>query len=214
MAFLGTYLILALIPCFFVSCAGGPGLSQSKTSVPDEQMQAIAAQIEDAVLYTQPAMPAEAADYNIDEKTGEVTGEFQPIDVIIGLDEIEQKVPALAGLGGDIEPILSALRGRILRRPAIYELEQNGCMGENTRGYAQNIKGDACSGDRGERDRVAYMVLLENRDRRVIYDRLVQVLGLRNSDISRVQKIFAKQIYQKAWAGTPLETDRGIWERK
>jgi uncharacterized protein YdbL (DUF1318 family) len=214
MSFLRAQLFLAILPCLFISCAGGPGLSQNKANVSDEQVQAIAAQVEEAVLYTKPVMPAEAADYNIDEKTGKVTGEFQPIEVIISLQEIEERVPALADLGGDIEPILSAVRGRILRRPAIYELEQNGCMGENNRGYAENIKGEACSGDRGERDRVAYMVLLENRDRRLIYDQLVQVLGLRNSDIGRIQKIFAQQIYQKAWAGTPLETARGRWERK
>jgi uncharacterized protein YdbL (DUF1318 family) len=213
MSFLKMQLFLAIIPCFLISCAGGPSLSRGESDVSDEQVQVIAAQIEEAVLYTKLVMPAEA-DYNIDEKTGKVTGEFQPIEVIISLQEIEEKVPALAGIDGDIEPILSAIRSRILRRPAIYELQQSGCMGENTRGYVQNIKGDACSGDRSERDRVAYMVLLENRDRRVIYDHLVQVLGRRNSDIARIQKLFSQQIYQKAWAGTPLETAGGKWERK
>jgi uncharacterized protein YdbL (DUF1318 family) len=197
---------------FLVSCAGIPGFSGGKAELSEENVALLAGQIEEAVLYSNPSAPA--SDFKLDETTGEVTGDFEPLDLIIGPEHIREKAPALAQLHADTEPMLSAVRGRILRRPAVYDLQQRGCVGESHRGYVKNIKGKACSGDRHARDRAAYVVLLENRDRRAIYEEIVKTQNLSSSDIDRVERIFGEQIRQKAWAGTPLENDGGDWERK
>lgn len=201
---------VCLTVVFGISCASSMHASRTRTEVPEEQIARIAGQIEDAVAYTksEPDIP----ELDVDEKTGKASDEFQPLDLIIGPNEIREKVPALAQVHADTELILSAIRGRILRRPAVYELQQKGCMGETRSGFVKTIKGDLCAGDRYERDRVAYVVLLENRDRRAIYKQLAETLGESSPD--RIQKIFADQIYRKAWAGTPLETPDGTWEKK
>jgi uncharacterized protein YdbL (DUF1318 family) len=204
--------ILVFIPFTIIllaSCAGGPSLSRSRIELPEEQTALLAGQIEDAVLYVNPEPDASAM--KLDEKTGEVTGEFEPLDMIIGPDEIREKAPMLAQLHADTEPMLSAIRGRILRRSAVYELQQAGCLGETRDGFLKTIKGKMCSGDAHEQERGAYIVLLENRDRRVIYEQLAG--ALKQSNAARIQQIFAEEIYKKAWAGTPVETSGG-WEKK
>jgi len=197
---------------FLASCAGGMSFSRQHQEFPEEQIRQLAGQIEEVVQFS--SAEPESSKFNVDQTTGEVTGEFQPLDLLIGVDEIRQKVPALAELGADTEPMLSAIRGRVLRRPSVYELQQKGCVGENREGFIGNIKGKSCGADRHEKDRVAYIILLENRDRRAIHEQLIEALGLPDSDIGRIRKIFGEQAYMKAWAGTPLQTSGGDWEKR
>lgn len=205
-----TLLALAPVIILLSSCATTSNSARAG-SFPEQQIRLAAGEIEDAVLYINSTEPS-AADFKVNERTGETAGEFQPMDVVVGLDRIAEKTPSLPQ--GDNEAALSLIRNRILRRSTIYELEKRGCVGENSRGYLENLKAEACSGDRDERDRVAYIVLVENRDRRSLYEEIIKTFGLRNSDADRIQQIFAEQIHRKAWAGTPLEASGGGWEKK
>lgn len=214
---LGVRLKLRLLPPLsvllcVVSCAGGMSFSKH-VEVPEEKIAVLAEQIEEVVMNTRLNEPA-ASDYSIDKQTGKVVGDLDPMSLIISTDEIRRKVPALADLHADSEIMLSAIRGRILRRPAVQEFEQEGCLGENREGLLQNIKSDLCTGDRHLRDRAAYIVLVENRDRRNIYEQVIEAAGLSRSNLNRVGEIFAQQIYRKAWAGTPLQMPDGSWERR
>lgn len=195
-----------------VSCAGGMSFGK-RAEVPEDKIAALAEQIEEVVLNTRLDEPA-ASDYSVDEQTGEVVGDLEPMSLIITTDEIRREVPALADLHADTEIMLAAIRGRVMRRQAVQEFEQEGCLGENQQGLLQNIKSDLCVGDRHLKDRAAYIVLVENRDRRTIYEQVVEAVGLGRSDVNRVGEIFAKQIYKKAWAGTPLQMPDGSWERR
>ncbi len=195
-----------------VSCAGGIGgihLTR-KADVPEDKIALLAGQIEEAVLNTDLKVPS-ASDYNASEQPGK---DFEPMNLIISTDEIKQKAPELAELHADNEVMLSAIRGRIMRRPAVEEFKQKGCVGENREGYLQNVKDKACATDRRMKERVAYIILLENRDRRVIYEQVVKSAGLGKSNYSRVAEIFANEIYKKSNAGTPLQTREGKWERR
>jgi uncharacterized protein YdbL (DUF1318 family) len=205
---------LSVLPAIilFISCASGPSSGRAQ-SFPEEQIRMVAGQIEDAVLYVKSPEPV-AADFKVNETTGEVIGELQPMDLIIDVDKIAEKAPSLAQLEADTEPILVIIRNRILRRATIYEMQQRGCVGENRQGYVENLKAAACSGARDERDRVAYLVLVENRDRRAIYEQITEAFDMRKSEVARIERIFAERIHQKAWAGTPLEASGGGWEKK
>ncbi|RJP22822.1 MAG: DUF1318 domain-containing protein [Candidatus Abyssobacteria bacterium SURF_5] len=214
MAYLKIKFVMLLFPFVsLTSCANGL-FAQTDAQIPEEQIALVAGQIEEAVLYIDSAKPAAVTDYQINEDTGEVVGEFKPIELLIGDEEIRQKVPALAQLHADTEVMLSAIRGRILRRPAVYEFQQRGCLGEGRRGYLENMKAKSCSGGGRERDRISYIILLENRDRRSIYKEFIEALHLRDSSLVGIEEIFAEQIRRKAWAGTPLEAAAGGWERK
>ena len=213
----GTRLIaLSLLPALLcmVSCAGGMSFSlREPVEVPEDEIAVLAAQIEEVVLNTRLDEPT-ASDYKVDQRTGQVLEELDPLGVMVGIDEIRDKVPALAGLHVDNEIVLAAIRGRILRRSAVQEFEQDGCMGEDREGLLQYLSGDWCSRDRDVRNRAAYIVLSENRDRRTIYEQVVEANSLGKSGIERVREIFMEQIYIKAWAGTPLQMPDGTWQRR
>ncbi len=194
------------------SCAGGMAFTKP-TELPEEKIARLADQIEEAVMYTEVESPM-VSDFDVDEESGELVGDIEPLSMIVDMEEIRQKIPALAELNVDDEVMLAAIRGRIFRWPAIREFRRKGCIGESREGFAQNMKSEKCGGDRTERDRVAHIVLQENRNRRVIYERLVQANGWSHSTVGRVRELFAGKIYEKAWAGTPLQTPEGTWERK
>ncbi len=197
---------------FVVSCAGGMSF-RKHAEVPEDKIAVLAEQIEEVVLNTRLDQPT-ASDYSVDKQTGEVVGDLEPMSLIISTDDIRRKVPALADLHADNEIMLAAIRGRVLRRQAVQQFEQEGCLGENQRGLLQNIESDLCAEDRHLRDRAAYIVLVENRDRRSIYEQVIEAVGLSRSDLNRIGEIFAEQIYKKSWAGTPLQMPDGSWQRR
>jgi uncharacterized protein YdbL (DUF1318 family) len=186
---------------------------QEQSSFPDDKIATLAGQIEDLVQNTRLEQP-KAENIGVDPQTGEVLSDIDPISLIIGAEEIRQKAPALAELGADNEIMLAAVRGRILRRPAVYDLEQKGCVGENRQGFIENLGGAACSRDSSDKDRAAYVVWLENRDRRTIHEQVAKAAGVGNQGVSRVRELFAQQARQKAWAGTPLQMEDGAWVKK
>ncbi|GAB4332084.1 MAG: hypothetical protein Kow0099_03760 [Candidatus Abyssubacteria bacterium] len=188
-------------------------MGRQETPVPEEKIVALAAQIEEVVQNTRLEQP-KAEEIGIDVQTGEVLSDLEPMSLMIGTDEIRQKVPALAEVGAENEVMLSAIRGRILRRPAVYELEQKGCLGENRQAFVENLGGAECSRDRSEKDRAAFVVWLENRDRRTIHEQVAEAAGLGTRGVSRVRELFAEQAHLKAWAGTPLQMEDGSWKRK
>lgn len=204
-------LVLAL-SFFLSSCAGGLSLSKT-TELPEDKIALLAGQIEDAVAYTEIETPT-ISDITIDEETGEIVDDFEPLSMIISMEEIRQDVPALSELNVDDEIMITAIRGRIFRWSAIKEFRQKGCVGETRDGFVQNMKSDECSGDPIERNRIAHIVMQENRNRRVMYEHIVKTNGWSTSTMGRVRRIFSEKIYEKAWAGTPLQTPEGEWERK
>jgi uncharacterized protein YdbL (DUF1318 family) len=188
-------------------------LRRQVKEVPEEKIAALADEIEDLVLNTSPESPA-MPEFDATPDVGEGLDEFSPMELMISLDEIRQKAPALAELNMDNDIVLAAIRGRIFRRPAVREFEQRGCVGENRSGLLQYLGNAVCTGDRYEKRRASYAVLTDNRDRRSIYQQVIETNDLSSSDIGKVQEIFAQAIHKRAWAGTPLQMPDGAWERR
>ena len=205
-------ILLPILFMFLCSCAGGMFLSRS-VEIPEQEIAALAAQIEELVLNTAPDQPT-ISDFQDLGQPGEVLGDIDLMNIVVSSDEIRRKVPALARLNVDNEIVLAAIRGRMLRRVAVREFEQNGCVGENHRGLLQYLGGKWCTESRNTKNRAGYVVFTDNRDRRSIYEQLIEANGLGGSAMGRVREIFAYQIHKKAWAGTPLEMPDGTWKRR
>lgn len=204
--------LLTLAPLFLAACTAG--LSFRKyADVPEEKIVLLAGQIEELVANARLEQPS-ALNYNVDKRTGEVIGELEPASVMISTDEIRKQIPALADLNMDNEIALSAIRARVLRQPAVAEFKQKGCIGENREGLVQCLGAEWCGPDKDSRNRAAYVVLTENRDRRTIFEQVVEMNSLGNSALGRIREIYAQETYKKAWAGTPLELSDGTWARK
>lgn len=207
-----SFCIVLVSLTLLAACAGGVSF-RKEADVPEEKLALLAGQMEEVVLNTRLEQPS-ALDYNVDKRTGEVVGELEPMSVMISTDEVRRKMPALADLNVDNEIMLSAIRARVLRQPAIAELKQKGCVGENREALLECLGTEWCDPDREVRNRAAYIVLTENRDRRTIFDQLIEANGLGKAAHGRVREIYAQQIYKKAWAGTPLQLTDGAWTRK
>jgi uncharacterized protein YdbL (DUF1318 family) len=179
--------------------------------VPEEKIAVLAGQIEDVVLNM---TPDDLATYEINQEADEGVDELEIMQMMAAADEIREKIPALAELNINNEIVLTAIRGRVLRRPAVKEFEQNGCVGENRRGFLQYLGSKWCRGDRYVRNRASFIILNENRDRRVIYEQLIEANNLGGSAMMQIREIFAREIYKRAWAGTPLQMPNGTWERR
>lgn len=209
-------LMLLTLPIFVTlvcSCASRMSFRKQVAELPEEKIAALADQIEDLVLNTSPDNPS-LPEFDTTPEAGQALDEFSPMELVIGLDEIKQKAPALAELHMDNDIVLAAIRGRIFRRPAVREFEQRGCVGENKSGLLQYLGNAACAGDRYEKRRAGYVVLTDNRDRRSIYRQVIESNDLSSSDIDRVQEIFARVIHKRAWAGTPLQMPDGTWGQR
>ncbi len=203
--------IPALMVSILCSCSGVASFREP-VALPESEIAELAAQIEEIVLNTTLSDPM--SQYDEDEGGASEILDFDPVGAMIGTDEIRQKAPALAKLNVDNEIMLTAIRGRVLRRPAVRDFERNGCVGENGRALLQYLRTDWCPNDRDMRSRAGFIVLRENRDRRAIFEQIVEANGLGASAHDRIREIFAETIHKKAWAGTPLEAPDGTWKRR
>ena len=200
--------LLAALLAILCSCAGTVAFREP-AAFPEREIVELATQIENVVLNTildGPVIPE-------NDETSKIA-DIDPIGTMVSTDEIRRRTPALAKLNVDNEIMLTAIRGRMLRRPAVLDFEQNGCVGENGRALLQYLRTDWCPNDTDMRSRAGFIVLTENRDRRAIYNQIVEANGLGGSAHNRIREIFAEEIHKKAWAGTPLELPDGTWKRR
>jgi len=196
-------MLLVLAVC---SCAGTASLRES-SSLPEDEIAELAGQIEDIVLNTTLGDPIVRSDESD-------LVEIDPTRSMIDTEEIRRQAPALSKLNVDNEIMLTAIRGRVLRRSAILDFERDGCVGENRRALLQYLKSEWCPDDSNMRSRAAFAVLEENQDRRIIYNQIAEANGLGSSAANRVREIFAEEIHKKAWASTPVEMPDGTWKRR
>ncbi len=101
--------------------------------------------------------------------------------------------------------IQRALASRQSRYEELRSLKAAGRIGENNRGYVEALdKSPALQG----------LVEAENRDRRVIYNAIVEQNGLGPAGMSQVEKTFAEVQRDKAKAGDSIQLASGEWMQK
>lgn len=102
----------------------------------------------------------------------------------------------------DIE---KALKNRQARYQQLQSLKQEGVIGENNKGYVTDLKNDAAA---------TALTADENRDRRVLYEALVEQNKLGSTGLLEVQKAFAEVQKEKAGAGDMIQGSSGDWKKK
>ncbi len=98
-----------------------------------------------------------------------------------------------------------ALKNRQARYYQLQVLKQKGAIGENNKGYATDLKGNAAA---------SALVTDENRDRRVLYEALAEQNKLGSTGLLEVQRAFADVQREKAGPGDMVQSSSGDWQRK
>ncbi|HDS03454.1 MAG TPA: DUF1318 domain-containing protein [Firmicutes bacterium] len=88
-------------------------------------------------------------------------------------------------------------------------------IGENNSGYVEVRDTQRLERDK-ELDRlISRFIDEENRDRRIIYKRIISVTeGLTENDISKVEEIFAHKMQDEAKTGWYVQDASGLWREK
>ncbi len=98
-----------------------------------------------------------------------------------------------------------ALKSRQARYARVQELKKSGVIGEDNRGFVATLRNDAKATD---------IASAENRDRRVIYQALVDQNALGPGGMAEVERVFAEVQRDKASPGENVQTPSGRWEKK
>ena len=102
--------------------------------------------------------------------------------------------------------IQQALQNRQLRYDELQRLKAQGILGENAEGYVEVLKNAVLEANS--------IAAAENKNRRVIYNAIVQQNNLPPSGIDPVQAAFADVQREKARPGDFIQSSNGQWTQK
>lgn len=98
--------------------------------------------------------------------------------------------------------VRSALDARKARFPEIKLLKTQGLIGENNRGYVEALNGGK---------EVTKLVAAENKDRRNVYEAIVEQNNLGPEALETVEIVFARVQREKAEPGEKVQDASGRW---
>lgn len=115
----------------------------------------------------------------------------------------------------DKREVLEATQNRKFNKDDINEFKRDGVIGENSRGFLKIRETDHYNNDGKYKRTVDEIMAEENRDREIIYARVLQV----NEDAAeagqeKVYEIFAKLNHDTSEPGTWLQLPDGTWVKK
>ena len=98
--------------------------------------------------------------------------------------------------------VKAALDGRKARFAELKDLKAKGRVGETNRGYVQKLGGDK---------NVDTVVAAENKDRKAVYEAIVQQNNLGPAALATVETVFAGVQRDKAEPGEKVQDASGRW---
>jgi uncharacterized protein YdbL (DUF1318 family) len=101
--------------------------------------------------------------------------------------------------------VKTALDSRRARYDQLKSLKDQAAVGENNRGYVEALSGDAAA---------KALVDAENKDRRLIYETIVEQNKLPGDALTTVENVFAQVQQDKAGAGEMIQNFKGEWVKK
>ena len=101
--------------------------------------------------------------------------------------------------------VKAALDSRRDRFDQLHQLKEQGAVGENNHGYIEVLNGDA---------QAQSLADAENKDRKFIYQTIVEQNNLPADAISTVESIFAQVQRDKANTGESIQSEDGQWTKK
>ena len=115
----------------------------------------------------------------------------------------------------DKRKVLEAYQNREFNKDDIDEFKRDGVLGENRNGLVEIRETEKYKTDQQYQQRVDDIVGEENRDREIIYARVIQVNeAAANAGQKKVNEIFAKLNYDASEPGTWLQLTDGTWVKK
>ena len=110
-------------------------------------------------------------------------------------------------------PTIRALKQSMRERfPELVPFYEGGQIGESNDGYL--VKRNEDNLDLKARAKLRNLVREENKDREDLYREVATALDIDQSQIPRIQKIFAENWIRKARPGWWIQKEDGTWERK
>lgn len=113
------------------------------------------------------------------------------------------------------QAVLEAVQNRKFNQDDVSELKHDKVIGENNKGFLHILGNNRYENDVSYRKLVDQIVEEENRDRQIIFDRVLSVnLSAAEAGKDRILEIFAKLNYDNSEAGTMVQTADGQWIEK
>ncbi len=154
------------------------------------------------------------------EKTAlenQVLGTYQQIESdtwLIASTRSVTNAPTAAASGARKE-VLEAVQNRKFNKDDVDELKRNKTVGENNQGLLQLLPEARYETDADYRRSVDMIIEEENRDRLIIYERVISVnQGSADAEKGRVNEIFAKLNFDNSEPGTMIQQPDGTWVEK
>ena len=111
--------------------------------------------------------------------------------------------------------VLEAMRNRKFNKDDIDELKRDKVIGENNKGFLTILPTERYQHDYEYRELVDQLVAEENRDRKIIYERVMAVNeSAAEAGPEKVYEIFAKLNQDNSEPGTMIQLPDGTWIEK
>jgi uncharacterized protein YdbL (DUF1318 family) len=118
-------------------------------------------------------------------------------------------------LSDEKRAVLSAIQNSAFNKDDIDEFKRDGAVGENAKGLLEIRSLPRLESDADYRKLVEKIVAEENRDRRIIMQRIMDINpAVQATGITEVEKVFAKRNRDDAQTGNWIQLPEGEWVRK
>ena len=118
-------------------------------------------------------------------------------------------------LADEKQKVLDAVQSRKFNNDDIVEFKQDGAVGENNQGFLVLRMLPRLDSDPEYRELVQQIVDEENRDRKIIYDRVLEINPDANkAGQEKVYAVFAKLNKDSSEKGTWIQLTDGTWTKK
>jgi len=122
---------------------------------------------------------------------------------------------ATTDLSAPKQEVLEAVQNRQFNKDDIDEFKRGKLVGENNKGYLTILEGKEYTEKPDVKRVVDQIVSEENRDRQIIYERVMAVnMAANQAGTNRVTEIFTKLNYDASEPGTLIQTADGQWIEK
>lgn len=145
----------------------------------------------------------------------ELNKEFVMIASVRSVDEKGIAEDRLKGMSASQRDAMKAMQAKEFNRDDIDDFKRNGCVGEGNGGLLEILQCDKAKKDAKYEKLLKDVVKEENDSRMVIMKRVVIMNeSLKDTDLPKIQKVFAKMNQDSAKAGDMIQKEDGSWVKK
>lgn len=145
----------------------------------------------------------------------ELDKEFVMIASVRSVDEKGIAEDRLKDMSASKREAMKAMQAREFNRDDVDDFKNNGCVGENLNGLLEVLTCDKSKDDPRYDALLKDVVKEENESRMVIMKRVIIMNeGLKESDLPKIQKVFAQMNHDSARSGELIQKEDGSWVKK